>query len=30
MPVETVTAKDTTQVESVSASHVVDTGSLGV
>jgi putative transposase len=28
-PVETVTATDTTQFESVSASHVVETGSLG-
>jgi len=28
-PVETVTATDTTQLESVSASHVVETGSLG-
>ena len=28
-PVETVTATDTTHVESVSASHVVETGSLG-
>ena len=29
-PVETVTATDTTRFESVSASHVVKTGSLGV
>ncbi|SEH59466.1 putative transposase [Halopenitus malekzadehii] len=29
-PVETVTATDTTHFESVSASHVVETGSLGV
>ena len=28
-PVETVTATDTTHFESVSASHVVETGSLG-
>lgn len=28
MPVETVTATDTTQFESVSASHVIETGSL--
>jgi len=29
-PVDTVTATDTTQFESVSASHVVETGSLGL
>jgi putative transposase len=29
-PVETVTATDTTHFESVSASHVMETGSLGV